>query len=279
MIHNDEPLNLSALVLANDSDAVPVRAVLASHGYEVVDVENSSAAMELCKHQRFDLAVCDDDISGAMGITMNSWSRPRVTIGLLPAINRRTAARLQFVLRKPVNTELFAKTVKAALAPIAADRRLTMRKKVYIKAAECTVNLGSDRRPIASVTIANLSSTGVCLQAPEILPRNATVELQFALPGRDSHVRLVGQVIWARDSGQCGVRFSKLDSSEQGKLEAWLDAVLTILPLVQSADERLYEQVVGTLPASGDSIASQDGISGIKRPEASYGDDDEYSRE
>lgn len=226
MIHKDDSFSLSALVLAKREDAVLATGVLASHGFDVIDVDNAAAALEFCKRRRFDLAVCDAEISGTMGLTANSWSRPRVTIGLLPSVDRPTGARLQFVLGKPLSTLLLSKTVRAAFAPIAADRRLTIRKRVCIKAAKCKVVHNSEARSLPAVLVANLSSAGMCLQAKEMLPQQATVEVEFALPAGTSDVRLVGRVVWAHSSGQCGVKFSRLDPGEQQKLEDWLDAVL-----------------------------------------------------
>ena len=230
MIHNGDTFSLSALVLANRDDAVLATGVLASHGFEVIDADNADAALELCRRRRFDLAVCDAEISGTMGITANSWSRPRVTIGLLPSIDSPTGARLQFVLGKPLNMQLFSKTVRAAFAPIAADRRLTIRKRVCIKASKCRVVDNSGGRSFPTVTVANLSSAGMCLQAEEMLPQQATVEVEFELPWGSSQVRLIGRVVWAHSSGQCGVKFSGLDTGEQQKLDNWLDAVLPVVP-------------------------------------------------
>ena len=229
MIHKDDSFILSALVLAKREDAVLAAGVLASHGFEVTDVDNAAAALEFCKGRRFDLAVCDAEISGTMGLTANSWSRPRVTIGLLPSVDSHTGARLQFVLGKPLSTLLLSKTVRAAFAPIAADRRLTIRKRVCIKAAKCKVVHNSEARSLPAVLVANLSSAGMCLQAEEMLPQQATVEVVFALPGGGSQVRLGGQVVWTHSSGQCGIKFSEVDRGEQRKLENWLDAVLPVV--------------------------------------------------
>jgi len=229
MIHNGDSFSLSALVLANRDDAVLATGVLASHGFEVIDTDNAAAALEFCRQRRFDLAVCDAEISGTMAITANSWSRPRVTIGLLPSIDSPTGARLQFVLSKPLKMQLFSKTVRAAFAPIAADRRLTIRKRVCIKTSKCRVVDNSGERSVPTATVANLSSAGMCLQAEEMLPQQATVEVVFALPGGGSQVRLGGQVVWTHSSGQCGIKFSEVDRGEQRKLENWLDAVLPVV--------------------------------------------------
>src|SRR5690242_15141685 len=58
---------LSALVLSNPESATLVESVLAAHGFQVVSAHDAATAMDLCKRQRFDLAVYDTEISGTLG--------------------------------------------------------------------------------------------------------------------------------------------------------------------------------------------------------------------
>lgn len=225
---------LSALVLSNPESATLVESVLAAHGFRVVSADNAATAMDLCKRQRFDLAVYDTEISGTLGLTGNGSPAflPRIAIGLLPATDRPISARLHFLVRKPVGTELFSRTVKAAFAPIAADRRASLRQQVSVSASDCTLFHHGGRRKMEGVRVVNLSLTGMCLHAQEMLPQGASMEAAFTLPGTDLLVRTIGRIVWAHLSGRCGVQFGRLDSPEQQKLEDWLDAVLPDSPVL-----------------------------------------------
>ena len=224
---------LSALVLSNPESATLVESVLAAHGFQVVSAHDAATAMDLCKRQRFDLAVYDTEISGTLGFAGNGSPAflPRVAIGLLPATERPISARLHFLVRKPIGAELLSRTVKAAFAPIAADRRASLRQQVSVSASECNLFHYGERRMVEGSRVVNLSLTGMCLHAQEMLPQGASVEAAFTLPGTDLVVRTVGKIVWAHSSGRCGVQFDRLNSPEQQKLEDWLDAVLPGSPL------------------------------------------------
>lgn len=220
---------LSALVLANRDHAILMTRVLESHGFKVTRSVSADSAEELCKRQRFDLAVYDHDVNGALELTgaRHLSSRPRVAVGLYPLTrtSRASQDRLHFVVHKPFTADLFAKTIKAAYGPIAADRRVSFRHQVDV-AASCSLLHRGEVRKVEGTRIVNLSCTGVCLQAPEMLPQAAEVELSFQLPSSQITVRLAGMVIWAHASGRAGIKFTQLDPEEQRKLEDWLDSLL-----------------------------------------------------
>jgi hypothetical protein len=228
-----EATSLSALVLSHAEHAAVVKNVLVAHGFQVVHTEDASTAFDLCKHRRFDLAVYDTEINGTLGLATNRDPAflPRVTIGLLPASDQPVSARLHFLVRKPVGTELLSKTVKAAFAPIVADRRASLRQQVSISANECTIIEHAGHRAMPAVRVVNVSLTGMCLHAPEMLPQHTRIEVAFKLPGTDLLVRVAGKVVWAHSSGRCGLQFAPLDSCEQQKLENWLDSVFLVTPL------------------------------------------------
>jgi hypothetical protein len=220
---------LSALVVANCDHEVLMTRVLESHGFKVTRSVTAAYAKELCKRQRFDLAIYDHDVNGALELAgaRHPSSQPRVAVGLysVTRMHQVSGARLHFVVHKPFSADLFAKTVKAAYGPIAADRRTSFRHQVDVTAS-CSVLDRSELRKLAGARIVNLSRTGLCLQASEMLPQTAEVELSFPLPSSQVTVRLAGVVIWAHASGRAGIKFTLLDPEEQRKLEDWLDSLL-----------------------------------------------------
>lgn len=222
--------HLSALVLSGNAEAVLVNRVLESHGFRVERAQNAKAAETLCRGERFDLAVYDQSVSGAMELAGPRCpaSRPRVTVGILPAASglESESKRLHFVVRKPFTSDLFARTVKAAYGPIAADRRVSFRHQVRIAVSSCTLDHQGSMRSVSGAQIVNISQTGMCLQSTEMLPQNAGVELDFAVPQKHILLQVKGTVMWSHSSGRAGVRFSQLKSADQRNLEDWLDSLL-----------------------------------------------------
>jgi len=223
-----EPISqpLSALVLVESESARLATDVLRSHGFEIRQAGDASSAGELCRHRRFDLGVYDESVQGAMemaGVERSS-SLPRVSIGLLKNASR-VFPRLHFVLPKPLSTEVFSRTVKAALGPIAADRRQSFRHQAHIDVASCCLLHGGRARPLSAVTVVNLSLTGLCLQASEMLPQSAIVELAFALPSSQINVCLSGIVVWSQASGRAGIMLTSVHRDDQRRLEDWVDSL------------------------------------------------------
>lgn len=220
---------LSALVVANRDHEILVTRVLELHGFKVTRSVSAVYAEELCKRQRFDLAIYDHDVNGALELagSRHPSSQPRVAVGLYPVtrMHQVSGARLLFVVHKPFTADLFAKTIKAAYGPIAADRRMSFRHQMDVEAS-CTLLHRGELRKLEGTRIVNLSCTGLCLQGPEMLPQAAEAELSVPLPSSQVTVRLAGMVIWAHASGRTGIKFTQLDPEEQRKLEDWLDSLL-----------------------------------------------------
>jgi hypothetical protein len=222
------PTPLSALVLVQPDSAMLADRVLRTHAFEITQICEASSALELCRHRRFDLGVYDDSVQGAMELAGDTRfsSLPRVSIGLLKNATR-AFPRLNFVLPKPLNTEVLSKTVKAALAPIAVDRRQSFRHYAHIDVESCVLLHSGGARALSGVTVVNLSLTGLCLQAAEMLLQGATVELAFALPSTQFNVCLSGRVVWTHASGRAGIKLMHVHRDDQRRLEDWVDGIWT----------------------------------------------------
>jgi hypothetical protein len=220
--------SFTALVLSDHPDAFLMKAVLESHGFRVAKAIDVASAERLCRNERFDLAVYDQNVAGALELagTGSPLSRPRVAVGLVPTtqIHQVVGKRLHLVLRRPFTEEELSKTVKAAYGPIAADRRLNFRYEVNLKVDACNLLHAGELRALTEVTIVNFSLTGMCLESREMLPQTARIHLSFPLPGEDVTMRVAGTVIWALASGRSGIKFNHLDSQTQQKLQVWLDS-------------------------------------------------------
>jgi hypothetical protein len=188
---------------------------------------NAPAASQLSKQRRFDLAVYDEEVRGALELAdYGHTSLHRVAIGLLSEGGISSAgARLHFIMRKPLNTELLDKAVKAAFAPIAADRRASFRHEANIDVESCSVHSRGDSRALDQVRVVNLSLTGLCVQTNEMLPQNSKIEMVFPLPSSYGKVRLCGIVVWSHSCGRSGVKFTGIDPSHRHELEDWADSM------------------------------------------------------
>jgi hypothetical protein len=227
MFSTTELPKASALLLANPTIVTLVKRVLLSHGFDVLDMSDVAGASNLAKQRRFDLAVYDEDVRGALELAdNNNTSLHRVAIGLLSEGRAcSTRAHLHFVMRKPLDPDLVDKTVKAAFAPIAADRRSSFRHATDIPLISTLLHNGGNSQSLSGVRIVNLSLTGVCIEAGEMLPQQARVELVFPLPGDSARMHIAGRVVWSHSSGRSGVKFTAIHSSDQHKLEDWADTM------------------------------------------------------
>jgi PilZ domain len=223
-----ESSGFSALLVAKADQAAMVKRILLLHGFDVLLLPNAAAASELSKQRRFDLAVYDEAVHGALELADYSKSSlHRVAIGLLADTRSSSVGvRLHFILRKPISVELFDKAVRAALAPIAADRRASFRHEANIQAISCLLHHRGSSRELRGASIVNLSLTGLCIYASEMLPQDGTVDLTFRLPPSYGNVHLNGTVVWSHSSGRCGVKFTSIDPLNQRKLEDWADGMV-----------------------------------------------------
>ncbi len=227
MLRQDDPPAFSALMLTQVSHSAMVKRILLSHGFHVLHLPKASAVSQLSSPRRFDLAVYDEEVPGALELAGSSHkSLHRVAIGLL-AEGRGSSAgvRLHFAMRKPLNDELLEKAVKAAFAPIAADRRASFRYTANIKAVSSVLHHLGKSRQLYGAAIVNLSLTGLCIETNEMLPQHSKINVVFPLPPSYGTVHVSGTIVWSHASGRSGIMFMNLRPSEQRKLEDWADSM------------------------------------------------------
>jgi hypothetical protein len=104
--------------------------------------------------------------------------------------------------------------------------RMSIRLPVNIVALECTMLHRGELRSLAGVRLINLSHTGLCLEASEMLAQGAIVEVSFTLPQSQHQVAIFGTIMWTHVSGRGGIKFTQPDPEEQRRFEDWFDFVL-----------------------------------------------------
>jgi PilZ domain-containing protein len=221
---NIDPAQLSALVVVGGYHSRIVNDVLVSHGFRASNAETPTMAKQLCAPARFDLAIYDDAVPGALDLARAGEvsSAPRVCIGLVQSASGVQAAglRLHFALQKPFTMGFLSRTVKAACGPIASNRRASFRHEMNVEAETCIL-YGGELKTVSGVRVVNLSHTGLCLHSTSMLPQGAHIELTFTLPHTSITVQLNGSVVWSHASGRAGVKFGSVNPRDIQKLEEW----------------------------------------------------------
>jgi PilZ domain len=245
MTHSNS--HLSALVLSSDNHAVTTCVkTLESHGFSVSKTDSTKVAGELCRGKRFDVAIYDQDNSETPDLPEGSavFSTPHVVLGLVTPdrIKHARGKRIHFTVQKPFTSDFFSKTLKAAYGSIASSRRLSSRHQVCIPAITSSVAHRGEKRSLEAVTIVNVSHTGMCLQATEMLPQEGSIQLRFVLPSCQTIVQAAGTVIWAHGSGRAGIKLSALTPDSQAPFNDWLES------MSRSADELLPPLIPANRP-------------------------------
>lgn len=223
--------SFSALLLCNDQDARrQAERVLDEYNFTVSHASTCPDASELIRRNKFDLAIYDDDIPGAIdlaGLEAHN-SAPRVVFVLLQTLkgNFILGKRIHLLLPKPINASLFVNSLKAAYQSILKEKRAAFRYTVDINAISTTLIQETGKRTLNGVRILNLSQSGLCLSAREMLPQGAMVKVEFRIPDSGNLIQSIGTVMWAHESGKAGVKFMALLSSHRNALCTWLDSLL-----------------------------------------------------
>jgi DNA-binding response OmpR family regulator len=224
----------SALLVC--ADAVPLAVAhksLEAYGMTVKIVPTAEAAEKLIKTCKFDLGIFDHDIPDALdfAVSRSNSANPKMVFAMLRGdhLNDVRGKRVHFVLQKPFTTDLFVRSLRAAYGTMIRDRRVAFRHPVEIKPAKAIL-IGEGGNQALNATVMDMSQGGLCINAMEILPQNATVQIDFALPGSQEIIHVTGTVVWTRASGRTGVSFSHIPPEEQKLLSSWLDSKLPFDP-------------------------------------------------
>jgi hypothetical protein len=103
-------------------------------------------------------------------------------------------------------------------------------KAVYFPARQSRTHYRHELRTLTYVTldetnggiIRNLNHDGVAVQAVGALLQQQRVRLRFELRFPRLRVETQGQVSWATDSGQCGIRFVDLPARTSRQIDEWI---------------------------------------------------------
>lgn len=220
---------LSALLLCGDMGTLGVtQKVLEEYGMSVRVAPSAPAADQLMQRTRFDLAVFDSDVPGAMQLAApDSSHAPKMIFGLVRALKTDVIVgkRVHFIVQKPFTADILGKSLRAAYGSMLRERRAAFRHPVNINASSCVLLLEAGERSVPNARILDVSQTGLCLETEETLPQGAMLQIGFAIPNSKDGIHLTGSVMWNQNSGKAGIKFARMESGEQIKLNTWLESI------------------------------------------------------
>jgi hypothetical protein len=222
---------LTALLMCSDPQALAtVERTFEQYGIPAYFCPDSPTAENSLNRRKFDLMVLDFDLAGAETLVdfhaMDARGIPGVIIALAkdPRVLKSVLSRrVHFMLQKPVAGELMVRTLKAAYSMIVTEKRISFRQAVRIK-AEASVLERSARRSLGPATVLDVSHTGLGLQTGSLVPRDATIFVDFELPEDRGPIHTIGKVIWSDGQGHLGVQFRFIAPQEMKSLRSWLGA-------------------------------------------------------
>ncbi|HEY6351448.1 MAG TPA: response regulator [Candidatus Angelobacter sp.] len=246
--------SLSALLLCTDDSArLLAEKVLDDYNFKVSFAGSLSYARELIKRNKFDLAFYDADIPGAIDLaglgTLESF--PRVVFVMLRSVSGDVVLgkRIHMLLPKPFTANLLVKTLKAAYGLILNEKRTSLRHIVKISALSTVLIQDQGKRSLKPAKILNVSQSGLCIEADQMLPQGTVLRVEFRIPESNNVIQSVGTVMWAHESGKAGIKFTALSPSHRKALCIWLDSLMPwdpeLRPKVAPANTSKEQAVAG----------------------------------
>src|SRR5215469_6918736 len=187
-------MTLESLLLSQDPELVRVvRPTLEKLSIAVEVCHDARAGSDILISSKFDAVIVDcDDLTGGLALLQGLRNTPsnKCSVAFAVLNGKRTTTQeafgmgANFVLQKPISTLNASRCFRAALNFMLQERRRYFRQPVRM---QVRLVLGGKT---LTATSTNISEGGMALLLREGLPKGATPQLQFALPGSDIHMDL-----------------------------------------------------------------------------------------
>ncbi len=219
LLVSEDPLSLDSLGKAFEDHGVALHLV------------RSAAEVEcLVRSSRFDLIVCDYDTPGIPELSClgreTRWRGISMVIARGTAIRALSGKKVHFTLNKPATADMLIKGLKAAYSTMARQRFAAYRHTVALKPVAGTLLHRGSQRALGPAIISDISQTGLCLNAPEPLPQDGLISVNFPLPESNQHVHVLGTIVWSSPTGRTGIKFNHISAQQQKLLQDRLKARL-----------------------------------------------------
>ena len=217
-------MGLKSLVLCSDEKIVRVlRRVLSDLEVGIEQCAEADAAIRKLTRERFEAVVVDcADQEVAVRVFKSVRSAPCNKRAIAVAIvDGQTGLRsafdmgAHFVLYKPISTERWKASFRAARALMKRERRHNSRIPIQIPVLFSAVG--------QRATSIDLSEGGIAVQCPRSPKESGPIRLSFTLPGSSDALELNGEIAWQTASGQIGIRFIDLSTEMLQQLKTWIN--------------------------------------------------------
>src|SRR5713101_2102507 len=166
---------------------------------------------------------CDDLESGKqflLDVRQGKSNRSAVSFAIVnggTSVRDAYAMGANFVLEKPLSSDLLLRMLKAGVGSMLAMERRSFRQVLDV---EATVKSETGTHRLRAY---NISESGIGLKNVDgRLKPQQLVTLTFRLPEEDTRRECKGEVVWVRDSGDAGLKLTQLPTSCAEKLQVWL---------------------------------------------------------
>lgn len=184
-----------------------------------------SMALRLLNRKKFEAVIVDFGLAQAgemlQQIRLSPSNRTAVTFAVTDS-TRPSSFDIQpnFVMEKPLSTNLIGRTLKAAFGLIVRERRRSFRYPLQIPAA-----IQANGEEVACYLV-NISEGGMAIaEAPPLKP-GAQVKVLFTLPGERLRFKIDSEVCWYDEKDRAGLRWVVIPSEQKLILQQWLGAKL-----------------------------------------------------
>ena len=217
---------LESMVVSNDWDAISVLGSVLGNLHIGIHVDPvPESARQRMKKAKYDAIIVDCELDGAAdlfrGLQAESSLKSSVPLAISGAslgIPELSELGARFVLQRPVSLEQAVRTLSAARNLMLRGRLRYFRYEVQIPVS---LTFGDKRD---TVEITNISQGGIAVRSGGSLELHEPVRLRFDFPEQDSSFEARGEVAWADESNQAGIRFTEVTETHQRTLEQWLAA-------------------------------------------------------
>ncbi len=225
-------VQLEGLLFTNDEQVLCVmRQILNSFAIETEVCSKLDSALAVVTNRRLDAMILDwDGVSDPTQIARAARkSSPNSNATIVAMVNGRSETHAllvgaNFMIHKPTDVDHAKRCMRAAYGTILQNRRRAARVPLDVPVVARVSEIGE-----IQARITDLSIGGLALHGNQPLPTSREVLTQFELPGTNTMIHAMGQIVNADSSGRAGVRFSFMPDEDRSLLEGWLAVELAKL--------------------------------------------------
>jgi PilZ domain len=213
-------MTLSSMLVSRDWPEVSVLECILGSLHIGVDVEAEvDRAQAKLGKAKIDALIVDCDLEGSASFLRRfSAGINSVPLVIISGAHGRTSLKgidASFVFEKPISVEQAVRTLSAARNMI-LDGRL----RYHRQALDLPVSISYGRKRLRAQLL-NLSQGGLGILLPKPVSLTGEVSVDFALPGKKTRLKAMGEVVWTRQE-RTGIRFVEMAPQIKQSLQLWL---------------------------------------------------------